>query len=183
MGVIVGKVETWYDTIQTSRDSGEVHCIPSDYWLLEGQQFSSEKGRGGQRTSLPYAYSQSAQVSMGVIHDMVTSSSGMVSKMESSRVAHSRPKYPYANHCADSTTWIGVSLEKTIYSRRLELTRSWFPARMFVAGRSGYLRRKLPIMYNEQSSMGKKNLSHSTPWSKSCLRPGAVRLFAPRLVV
>lgn len=41
---------------------------------------------------------------MGVIQEMVTLSSGMVWNIVLFKVAQSRPKYPLANHCADSTT-------------------------------------------------------------------------------
>ena len=43
-------------------------------------------------------YDQFAQVSMGVIHEMVISSSAMVSNAVSCRVNQSLPKYPMLNH-------------------------------------------------------------------------------------
>ena len=43
-------------------------------------------------------YDQFAQVSIGVIHEMVTSSSAMVLNAVSCRVNQSLPKYPMLNH-------------------------------------------------------------------------------------
>lgn len=79
---------------------------------------------------------------MGVIQEMVTLSSGMVWNIVLFKEAQSRPKYPLANHCADSTTCreAGNDMNERTYSISdlKQLTRSCKPAKTFVTSKCGY---------------------------------------------